>query len=150
MLNNDLLKPEVAAELASAVGGKVLARIEYDADDVLALHFADGSVVELSTLGGVELSAVRPAAAAAVPTIRREMVVSIEHQPGHTFFESSACEGFDWDEYRFGVRISTEGEDYPPELAPVVAMARSNGCNWIAFDAAGPEVAGLPKWTLRT
>jgi hypothetical protein len=78
--------------------------------------------------------------------IKKELVVSIEHQPGRDFLESDACEGFEWEELRYGVRISTGSDDYPPELSAVVALAKEQGCDSILFDAAGPEVEGLPLY----
>lgn len=41
--------------------GKVLSRIEHDASDDITLHFADGSVARLSSLGGLEIEDLVPA-----------------------------------------------------------------------------------------
>jgi hypothetical protein len=35
----------------------------------------------------------------------------------------------------------------PDEVVAVQRLARSLGCDWVAFDCDAPEVSGLPTWT---
>ncbi len=36
--------------------------------------------------------------------------------------------------------------DYPPDLRPVIRLARIHGCKWVRFDEDGPQVEGLRTW----
>ncbi|MFJ2745454.1 hypothetical protein ACIO3O_37995 [Streptomyces sp. NPDC087440] len=40
----------------------------------------------------------------------------------------------------------TEGDDWPPELLPIVELARANGCTYVLFDADAPETDALPTF----
>lgn len=34
----------------------------------------------------------------------------------------------------------------PAEIAPIIAFARANGCDWVMFDCDAPEIEGLPVY----
>lgn len=40
----------------------------------------------------------------------------------------------------------TEGGDWPPELLPIVELARAHECTYILFDSDAPETDALPTF----